>query len=190
MADPISDALKVFPDAQRRCLESVRETLRSLLPHATEDLSWGMPTFRIDGIIVTSYLGFTHHNSLFPGPEVQALLKKELEGYETTKGTIHFDKEKPPPKSFLKKLVEARIAVINSGYPKKSGEFKEFYSNGVLKASGKYKDNDMHGAWTFYRKDGSPMRSGSFSEGTQVCTWTTYTADGKPHKTTEFPKLR
>ena len=190
MSDPISEALAVFPDKQRAALESVRSTLESLLPDARWDLSWGMPTLRIDGIIVTSLLGFTNHNSLFPGPEVHAVLGEALKGYDTTKGTIHFQKEKAPPKSFLKALVEARISVINAGFPKKSGEFKEFYTNGRLKATGRYKNGQMHGAWTFYRLDGSRMRSGSFAEGQQVCTWTTYTADGAAHTTTEFPKRR
>ena len=190
MADPISDALSVLYGKQREALEGVRSTLRSLLPTATEDLSWGMPTFRIDGDIVMSFLGFAKHNSVFPGPEVHAILGDALAGYETTKATIHFDKEKAPPRSFLKKVVEARILVINQSYPKKSGEFKEFYRNGVLKAAGKYKNGQMHGAWNFYRTDGSPMRSGSFAEGQRVCTWTTYTADGKAHRITEFPKLR
>ena len=179
-----------FPAKQAAALSAVRAHLHDLLPTAVEDLSWGMPTLRIEGIIVLSFLGFSHHNSLFPGPEVHAVLGEALKGYDTTKGTIHFQKEKAPPKSFLKALVEARISVINAGFPKKSGEFKEFYTNGRLKATGKYKNGQMHGAWTFYRLDGSKMRSGSFAEGQQVCTWTTYTVDGNAHSTTEFPKRR
>jgi uncharacterized protein YdhG (YjbR/CyaY superfamily) len=182
----IESMIESFPAAQAKALGGVRAHLRALLPSATEDLSWGMPTFRIEGVIVVSYLGFTHHNSLFPGPEVHELMGSALDNYTTTKGTIHFDRENPPPKSFLAALVKARIKVINAGYPQKSGVFLEFYPNGHLKARGKYKDDAMHGAWEFFRTDGSIMRSGSFNRGSQTGQWTTFTRDGTAHTITQF----
>lgn len=180
----IEERLASFPPAQSAALTTIRSTLRSLLPAATEDMSWGMPTFRSEGIIVLSFLGFTEHNSLFPGPEVQKEVGSLLDGYDTTKGTIHLPRDSAPTKAFLKELVEARIRIINRSYPKKSGEFLELYSNGVLKAKGKYKDGQMHGSWSFYRKDGTIMRSGAFKAGRQVGNWVTYDSSGKPYKTT------
>jgi uncharacterized protein YdhG (YjbR/CyaY superfamily) len=182
----IESVIESFPPPQAHALATLRAHLLELLPDVTEDLTWGMPTLRIHGVIVVSFLGFTHHNSLFPGPEVQGILGAALEPYETTKGTIHFAREKAPPKAFVKKLVEARIMVINRSYPKKSGEFLEFYSHGRLKAQGKYKDNLMHGPWKFFRRDGSLMRAGSFTRGEQSGTWTTYTRDGVAHTSTHF----
>ena len=180
----IDEVLNSFPEKQSRALWSVFNTLRSLLPTSKPDMSWGMPTFRCEGIIVTSLLGFQNHNSLFPGPEVMDLMGDALEGYTVTKGTIHFEKEKAPPKSFLKAVVTARIQAINAGFPRKSGEFLELYGNGVPKARGKYKLGEMHGAWSFFRKDGTVMRSGSFRDGAQVGEWITYDASGSPYKKT------
>lgn len=180
----VDDLLNSFPERQSRALWDVHNTLQELLPQATIDMSWGMPTFRCEGIIITSLLGFAHHNSLFPGPEAIELMGDSLAGYVTTKGTIHFDKEKAPPKAFQKKVVSARIAAINASYPKKSGQFLELYDNGVVKAKGKYRDKHMHGAWTFYRLDGTLMRSGSFANGKQVGVWTTYDRSGEPHRST------
>ncbi|MGA1453057.1 MAG: DUF1801 domain-containing protein [Pontimonas sp.] len=182
----IAEVLDSFPEKQSAALWSVHHTLEALLPHSEQDMSWGMPTFRCEGIIVTSLLGFQNHNSLFPGPEVMELMGDALAGYTVTKGTIHFDKEKAPPKSFLKAVVDARIRAINSSFPKKSGEFLELYGNGVLKARGKYKEGQMHGAWSFYRKDGTLMRQGSFRQGEQSGEWTTYDSSGSPYKTTRF----
>lgn len=184
----VDSIIESFPDKQAAALAAVRSQLHDLLPTAIEDLSWGMPTLRVEGIIVLSFLGFRQHNSLFPGPEVQQLLGSALDGYTTTKGTIHFDQHKAPPKAFLKKLVEARITVINGTFPKKSGAFLELYKNGVVKAQGSYKGEAMHGAWSFYRKDGSRMRSGSFRSGEQVGTWITYDPSGAPYKETQFSR--
>lgn len=184
----VDSIIESFPDKQAAALAAVRSGLHELLPTAVEDLSWGMPTLRVEGIIVMSFLGFSHHNSLFPGPEVQALLGSALDGYITTKGTIHFDQHAAPPKAFLKKLVEARITVINKTFPKKSGAFLELYKNGVLKAKGAYKGEAMHGPWSFYRKDGTLMRSGSFRAGEQVGMWITYDTAGQPYKETQFSR--
>jgi len=68
-----------------------------------------MPTFRIEGILVVSLMGFTHHNSLFPGAEVQERLGPLLEGYNTTKGTIHFEKKKLPPSTFYEHSSEPAL---------------------------------------------------------------------------------
>ena len=182
----IAEVLNSFPEKQSRALWSVHHTLEALLPSSEQDMSWGMPTFRCEGMIVTSLLGFQNHNSLFPGPEVMEIMGDALEGYTTTKGTIHFDKEKAPPKRFLKAVVEARIQAINAGFPKKSGEFLELYGNGRPKARGKYRGDHMHGAWTFYRTDGTRMRSGSFRDGRQTGEWITYDRSGSPYKTTRL----
>jgi uncharacterized protein YdhG (YjbR/CyaY superfamily) len=183
----IDDALNGFDPAQSRALLKVRQRLQHLLPTATQDMSWGMPTFRIEGILVVSLMGFTHHNSLFPGAEVQERLGPLLEGYNTTKGTIHFEKEKAPPVNFLRALVRARIDTINASYPKKSGEFLEFYDHGGLKAKGRYREGEMTGQWSFFRRNGTMLRSGTFRSGVQTGLWTTYDSSGAPYKTTALP---
>jgi len=49
----------------------------------------------------------------------------------------------------------------------KTGKVLEHHGNGKVRFRGSYKDDEMHGAWTFYRLDGSKMRSGSFTLGKQ-----------------------
>ena len=60
------------------------------------------------------------------------------------------------------------------------------YANGNLKHKGGQLDGEMHGAWEFYRLDGSLMRAGSFDRGHQVGTWRTYDRDGRVVKETQF----
>jgi antitoxin component YwqK of YwqJK toxin-antitoxin module len=113
-------------------------------------------------------------------------LKKELEKYEQTKSSIHFELGKVIPKPLVNKILDEKIRQINDTYPKKSGEFLEFYSNGVLKAKGKYKAGKLHGNWQWFRKTGVIMRSGSFKNGQQTGTWVTYDSKGKVYKKTKF----
>jgi antitoxin component YwqK of YwqJK toxin-antitoxin module len=60
------------------------------------------------------------------------------------------------------------------------------FGNGGLKYTGFRLEGDMHGAWTWYRTDGSVMRTGSFDRGRQVGTWRTYDRAGTVVKETTF----
>ncbi len=169
-----------FPVAQRQALLAVRTVLVATLPGAEEVIAWGMPSLRIDGDLVVSYQGFKKHNSLFPSSSaVFEELAGELDRYTVTKGSIHFDLDRPLPATLIRKIVRVRLAEINASYPRSSGEIKCFYSNGFLKFRGKMKNDAMSGKWEWFRKDGSIMRAGEFRAGQQCGTWSTFTADGR-----------
>ena len=179
--------LKSFETSQRLILVNLQEMIADELPTAIQVIKYGVPTFLIEGVAIIGFDGYKKHNSLFPySGSTNMLLEKELAGYEQTKGSIHFALEKRFPKPLLKKILKARIAQINANYPKRTGEFLEFYGNGVLKASGKMKSDQMHGDWKWFRKDGVIMRSGSFKNGKQIGVWITYDQKGKTYKKTNF----
>jgi uncharacterized protein YdhG (YjbR/CyaY superfamily) len=186
----IDDHLARFDDAQRSALLATVATIRTALPGATEVISYGMPTFKIAGdrgVAVVGLDGFSNHNSLFPySGLVLSEFADELAPYPGTKGSIHFERDRPFPAPLLKRILKARIREINDDYPKKSGEAVEFYDNGFVKASGRVKDGELHGAWRWFRRDGTLLRSGSFRAGAQVGEWTTYDRAGAPHRVTRL----
>jgi antitoxin component YwqK of YwqJK toxin-antitoxin module len=61
------------------------------------------------------------------------------------------------------------------------------FPNGRRKYEGFLLDGEMHGAWTWWRTDGSLMRTGAFVRGTQVGVWRTYDRAGAVIKETTFP---
>ena len=181
------EAFKKFSKEQQKALLETLAAAEKLFPKATRTIAWGMPTLRIGQDNLCHVMGFKNHNSLFPSSgAIASTLKKELANYTVSKGTIQFDMEKPFSKPLLKKILLARLDQINDSYPKKNGDFLEYYKNGGIKAEGKYKGSVVHGAWKFYRIDGSVMRTGSFKNGEQSGTWTTYAANGRVVKITEF----
>ena len=64
----------------------------------------------------------------------------------------------------------------------------EHYGNGTLKLKGFHLNGEMHGAWEFYRTDGSLMRSGTFDLGKQVGTWRTFDRAGRLVQETDFSR--
>jgi len=65
-------------------------------------------------------------------------------------------------------------------------EHVERYANGNLKMTGFHLEGEMHGAWEFFRTDGTIMRSGAFDGGRQVGTWRTFDRTGRVVKETDF----
>ena len=181
----INAHLRKFAPEQRRILASLCDQIATELPAAEQVIKYGIPTFLIEGVAVIGFDGYKNHNSIFPySGSFNARLEKDLARYKKTKGSIHFGLDETFPKPLLKKILKERIAQINSSYPKKNGEFLEFYPNGTLKAIGKFKAGKLHGDWKWFRKNGVIMRSGSFKTDKQTGTWVTYDAKGKIYKKT------
>ena len=177
--------LKKFAPDQRKILSELRDHIASKLPTADQVIKYGIPTFLIEDVPVIGFDGYKNHNSIFPySGSFNIRLKKELEKYEQTKGSIHFEGGKSIPKPLINKILVEKIKQINDLYPKKTGEYLEFYAGEVLKAKGKYKSGKLDGDWKWFRKTGVIMRSGSFKKGEQVGTWITYDAKGKIYKKT------
>ena len=177
---------KLPPEQSKALLATIKEVER-LYPKAVRTYAWGMPTLMIGEDYLCHIEGFKKHNSLFPSSgSISELLEAELKNFKVSKGTIQFEMDKAFPKTLLKKILAARLNQLNESYPKKNGDFVEYYKDGGVKARGKYQGAQMHGAWEFYRVDGSLMRSGSFKNGEQYGEWTTFTATGKVVKVTNF----
>ena len=184
---PVDAHLARFAGAQARALQTTRQRIATALPGAEPVIAYGMPTFKVDGVAVVGFDGFKGHNSLFPySGGVVALVADARPEWAVGKGTIQFPLAEPFPGPLLKRVLALRIDEINAGYPKRGGETQEFYANGRLKLSGRVRNGELHGAWRWWRRDGSLMRAGSFRDGVQVGEWTTYDRAGAPVKTTRY----
>jgi uncharacterized protein YdhG (YjbR/CyaY superfamily) len=186
-AHSVDAHLARFTGPQAKALQTTRERIAAALPGAVQVISYGMPTFKVDGVAVVGFDGFKGHNSLFPySGSVVALVADARPQWAVSRGTIQFPVAQAFPAALLRRVIATRIAEINAGYPKSGGQTKEFYDNGRLKASGRMRAGQLHGAWRWWRRDGSLMRTGSFRDGARAGEWTTYDRDGRPVRTTRF----
>jgi uncharacterized protein YdhG (YjbR/CyaY superfamily) len=98
------------PEPAHRALTKIREAIRSAVPaETTEIISYRIPAFKHKKVLVW-YAAFLDHCSLFPTASVIEAFKKELQGFSTSKGTIHFPIDKRVPTALIKKLLKARVA--------------------------------------------------------------------------------
>jgi uncharacterized protein YdhG (YjbR/CyaY superfamily) len=97
-----------FPKDIQGILKALRQAIRESAPKAEETISYQMPAFRLNGILVY-FAAFRDHISFFPGSSGVAAFKKELSQYEISKGTIRFPLDKPIPLDLVKEIVKYRV---------------------------------------------------------------------------------
>jgi uncharacterized protein YdhG (YjbR/CyaY superfamily) len=106
----VEEYIAGVPEPARSTLKKMRATIRSAVPpEATEIISYRIPAFKHKKVLVW-FAAFSNHCSLFPTASVIEAYKKELDGFSTSKGTIHFPTDKPLPTALIKELVKARVA--------------------------------------------------------------------------------
>lgn len=100
-----------LPENQRNALRALQQQIKALVPQAEETISYGMPAFKQNGIIVY-YAAFTNHMSLFVMPGVLNQVRALIPGRSTTKSAIHFTENDPIPASVIEQCIVLRMAEI------------------------------------------------------------------------------
>jgi uncharacterized protein YdhG (YjbR/CyaY superfamily) len=104
----VDEYLSALPKNIRDTLAELRTTIRQAAPKAREAISYNMPAFESDGILVW-YAAFKKHVGFYPKPSAIVAFTKELAGYKTSKGAIQFPLEQGIPTSLVKKMVRFRL---------------------------------------------------------------------------------
>jgi uncharacterized protein YdhG (YjbR/CyaY superfamily) len=106
----IDDYLEGVDPDKRAALQALRTMILAAAPAAQETISYGIPTFKLDGMLVS--FGAAKNHCAFYGmsPAVFEAMADELAAYDTSKGTIRFAAEAPLPEALVKKVVAARVA--------------------------------------------------------------------------------
>ena len=109
--DSIDGYLKGVPADRRRALECLRRTIRSIIPEAEECLSYRIPAFRVNGVVVAGFCATTKGCSYFPfSGSTLRTLGPLVSRYEQTKSSLHFSPEIPLPLTLVRKLIKTRMA--------------------------------------------------------------------------------
>ena len=98
------------PSPHKETMLEMRLRILEIVPDATEVISYAMPAFKVDGVIVAGLLANKKHVGYYPfSGSILKLFTKELAGFSTTLSAIHVPVDKPLTKTLLKKLIKARL---------------------------------------------------------------------------------
>lgn len=104
----INEYIASFPENVQKLLEQIRSIIQKAAPEATEAISYAMPTFKLNGILV-HFAAFQNHIGFYALPSGNEAFQKELSAYKTGKGSIQFPLNEPLPEALITKIVKFRI---------------------------------------------------------------------------------
>jgi uncharacterized protein YdhG (YjbR/CyaY superfamily) len=104
----IDDYIKSYPESVQAILEKIRQTIRRVAPEATELISYQMPAFEQNGVLVW-FGAYKKHIGFYPKASGIEAFQKELSPYKLSKGSIQFPLDKPIPYDLIDKIVEFRV---------------------------------------------------------------------------------
>ncbi len=101
----IDEYISTFPADIQVVLEQVREAIRKAAPEASETMSYGLPTFDLDGKHLVYFAGWKHHISVYPMPAGDDAFQQKIAQYKRVKSTIQFPLERPLPYDLVTEIV-------------------------------------------------------------------------------------
>jgi len=104
----IDEYIAAFPKDVQSVLKEMRQAIREAAPEAEEVISYQMPAFKLNGILVW-FAAFKKHVGFYPRESAIEFFKKDLSGYQVSKGTVRFPLDKPIPFDLVRKIVKYRI---------------------------------------------------------------------------------
>jgi uncharacterized protein YdhG (YjbR/CyaY superfamily) len=105
----IDQYIATFPPNIQTILQEIRQTIHEAAPEAEQTISYQLPAFKQNGVLVY-FAAFKDHIGFFPtGSGVEAF-KDKLFSYKTSKGTIQFPLDKPVPLDLVKEIVRFRVS--------------------------------------------------------------------------------
>ena len=97
-----------FSDETQTKLIQLRQLIKETAPQAVEVISYGMPGYKLEGMLVW-FAAAKNHIGFYPKANVLEVLKDELTGYKCSKGTVQFPLSAPLPVDLIKKIVQFRV---------------------------------------------------------------------------------
>ncbi|MFW9964753.1 MAG: iron chaperone [Candidatus Sifarchaeia archaeon] len=115
----VDEYIAMFPRDVQYLLNEVRKAIQESAPNAQETISYGIPTFKLNGNLV-HFGAFKNHIGFYPGgPSAIEVFKEELSPFKQGKGSVQFPLDKPIPLRLLKKIVRFRVKQNENRYSKK-----------------------------------------------------------------------
>lgn len=101
----IDEYISSFPGEIRAILENLRQTIRKVVPEATETISYGIPTFDLNGKHLVFFAGWKHYISMYPLPAGDDAFQNKIAQYKRVKSTVQFPLDKPVPYDLVGEIV-------------------------------------------------------------------------------------
>ena len=104
----VDEYVAAFPAKTQQLLIELRKTIKETAPLAEEFISYQMPAYKQDGILVY-FAAYEKHIGFYATPNGHEAFKKELSKYKSGKGSVQFRLDEPLPIALIIKIVKFRV---------------------------------------------------------------------------------
>jgi uncharacterized protein YdhG (YjbR/CyaY superfamily) len=108
VAKNTDEYISQFPGNVQALLQKLRAGIKVAAPKAEELISYGMPAFKLNGMLAY-FAGYKNHIGFYPTASPIKVFEKELTAYKWSKGAIQFPIDKPLPLALVKKMVQFKV---------------------------------------------------------------------------------
>jgi uncharacterized protein YdhG (YjbR/CyaY superfamily) len=107
-ASTVDAYISEFPANVQTVLNELRQLIRVIASDAVEEISYGMPAYKLNGPLIY-FAGYKNHIGLYATPSGHSAFEKELSIYKQGKGSVQFPLKEPMPWDLIKRIVEFRL---------------------------------------------------------------------------------
>ncbi|UKJ06091.1 iron chaperone [Solitalea lacus] len=110
VVNTIDEYISQCPENIQLILSQIRELIKKTVPDAEEAISYGIPTFKLNGRNLIHFAGYKKHIGMYPAPREHVAFKDTLKSYKGGKGTVQFSLNQPLPIELIIEIVKYRVA--------------------------------------------------------------------------------
>jgi uncharacterized protein YdhG (YjbR/CyaY superfamily) len=104
----VDEYIGSFSPEVQAILEKIRSTIKQAAPDAQETISYRIPAFKLNGILVY-FAAFKKHIGLYPPIRGDAKLEKSIAPYAGAKGNLQFPLDQPIPYRLIERIVKFKV---------------------------------------------------------------------------------
>ena len=93
-----------FPEATQLQLQSIRSIIRSVIPQAEEIMSYKMPAYKLNKVVIY-FAGYVNHIGFYPGSSGIRHFQHEFGQLKSSKGAVQFPINSHLPEDLIKRMV-------------------------------------------------------------------------------------
>ena len=111
----IYEYISNFPENIQNILTEIRTIIQEIAPDATEKISYGIPTFYLNGNLV-HFAAYKNHIGFYPGASGIEKFQKEISIYKNSKGTNRGWQNTVINKTFIEELNSRKVSLFIKNY--------------------------------------------------------------------------
>jgi uncharacterized protein YdhG (YjbR/CyaY superfamily) len=104
----IDEYISAFPPNVQGMLQGIRRAVRAAAPEAQEAISYRMPAFKLNGVLLY-FAAFKSHIGMYPPIRGDARLERALAPYAAEKGNLRFPLDRPIPYALIERITKHRV---------------------------------------------------------------------------------